>query len=305
MYYRSAVVTVVVTTRNEELNIGNCLRSVIDQDYKNIELIVVDNNSEDLTKEIATRFTEKVFNQGPERSAQRNFGLLEKSSGDYVAFFDADMVLAPNLISSCVSALEAAGDMCVGLHIDELILGRGWFSAVRRFERRFYTGTVIDGARFFRKRDLQVVGGFDESLPPGTEDWDLDLKLQGIGALNVLSNATQRRSSWATTFASERGITNAETFVGVFHNETELSPRRYLAKKDYYRSSVLAYLQKWGTNNPVVRRQLGPTYRLFTVFFESGKWRLVARAPWLFVCVLVLRVAIGFRLLMHRFGLNR
>jgi len=40
-----------------------------------IEIIVVDNNSTDRTKEIAARYTEKVYNFGPERSAQRNFGV--------------------------------------------------------------------------------------------------------------------------------------------------------------------------------------------------------------------------------------
>lgn len=96
------LVSVVVTTRNEERNIGNCLRSIREQTYPNIEIIVVDNNSDDRTKEISANFTDKVYNVGPERSAQRNHGLLKVAVGKYRAYFDADMLLAPDLIQSCV-----------------------------------------------------------------------------------------------------------------------------------------------------------------------------------------------------------
>ena len=68
------LVSVIVTTKNEEKNIANCLKSIKNQTYKNIEIIVVDNNSDDRTKEIAGKYTDKVFNHGPERSALRNLG---------------------------------------------------------------------------------------------------------------------------------------------------------------------------------------------------------------------------------------
>lgn len=67
------LISVIITTKNEEKNIGKCLESVLAQTYPagNIEIIVVDNGSTDKTKEIAIKYTEKVFNGGPERSAQK------------------------------------------------------------------------------------------------------------------------------------------------------------------------------------------------------------------------------------------
>jgi glycosyltransferase involved in cell wall biosynthesis len=53
--------------------------------YPNIEIIVVDNNSGDRTKEISADFIDKVYNVGPERSAQRNHGLLKVAVGKYRA----------------------------------------------------------------------------------------------------------------------------------------------------------------------------------------------------------------------------
>ncbi|MBM3283586.1 glycosyltransferase [Candidatus Gottesmanbacteria bacterium] len=43
------LVSIVIPTLNEEKNIGRCLESILDQTYKNIEIIVVDNNSKDKT----------------------------------------------------------------------------------------------------------------------------------------------------------------------------------------------------------------------------------------------------------------
>ena len=66
----------------------------------------------------------------------------------------------------------------VGLYIPEIILGNNFYSKVRRFERLFYNGTVIDCARIFFKKEFFEVGMFDENLT-GPEDWDLDKRLSG------------------------------------------------------------------------------------------------------------------------------
>ena len=69
------VVSVIVTTRNEEHNIANCLESIKVQNYPQdkIEIIVVDNNSLDKTKEIALKYTNKIYNFGPERLSPEKF----------------------------------------------------------------------------------------------------------------------------------------------------------------------------------------------------------------------------------------
>ena len=94
-------VSVIITTRNEERNIEKVLVSVKNQTYKDIEIIVVDNDSMDKTVEIAKRFTKRVYNKGPERSAQRNLG-VEKARGRYVLIVDADMELTSGVVESCV-----------------------------------------------------------------------------------------------------------------------------------------------------------------------------------------------------------
>jgi glycosyltransferase involved in cell wall biosynthesis len=79
------LVSVIITTKNSEKYIKECLYSIKKQSYKKIESIVVDNNSIDHTKEIAEKYTKSIYNKGPERSAQRNFG-AKKTKGDFLLF---------------------------------------------------------------------------------------------------------------------------------------------------------------------------------------------------------------------------
>src|SRR3989344_4063933 len=94
-------VSVIVPTRNSAKFLETCLKSIRNQTYKNIELIVVDNNSSDKTKKIAKKYADKVFNFGPERSAQVNFG-VENSDGQYVYKVDSDFenILAIRIFNS-------------------------------------------------------------------------------------------------------------------------------------------------------------------------------------------------------------
>ena len=94
-------VSVIVTTKNEDRNIGACLESVIEQTMPPIEMIVVDNFSEDQTIKIAKQFGAKVYQLGPERSAQRNYG-VEQAQGKYILYLDADMRLSTKVIENCV-----------------------------------------------------------------------------------------------------------------------------------------------------------------------------------------------------------
>src|SRR5690349_4718430 len=102
---KKPLVSAIVTTYNNQTTLDACLHSICSQDYPLIELIVVDNSSTDDTKSIARRYTSQVFNQGPERSAQRNFA-VQKAKGDFVFIIDSDMELTPHVISACVAKMQ-------------------------------------------------------------------------------------------------------------------------------------------------------------------------------------------------------
>lgn len=291
----NTLVSVIVTTKNEKKNIENCLKSIKLQTYKKIELIVIDNKSEDKTKEIAKKFTKKVFNKGPERSAQRNFGMINVSKGEYVMFIDADMILHPELIEKCVEFFEK--EKADALHIPEIVLGKHFFSKVRRFERSFYNGTVIDGARFFLKRSFVKVKGFDESMS-GPEDWDIDKKIKKIGKICLLPSVKSNFSWGLINFILERGVKPDQ--IVIYHNESEFNIKKYLSKKAYYSKNFDVYIKKWGKDDKDIKKQFGLGYRFFGIFLENKKWKRVIFHPLLIVGLYFLKVLVGIKFLRRK-----
>jgi len=80
-------VSIIVTTKNEEEVIGRLLKSIKNQTYQNIEMVVVDNGSIDATRTISKKYTKKVYIYGPERSAQywlRDSHIIQVSNGRYL-----------------------------------------------------------------------------------------------------------------------------------------------------------------------------------------------------------------------------
>jgi glycosyltransferase involved in cell wall biosynthesis len=296
--HNNPLVSVIVTTRNEERNIGNCLKSIQLQTYKPIEIIVVDNNSTDKTKKVALGFTDVVIDKGPERSAQRNHGICDLATGQYAMFIDADMILSPRTIEACVASMKS--EPIIGLHIPEVILGNGHLARIRRFERTFYSGTVIDGARFFLRSKFCEIGGFDESLPPGPEDWDLDKRLKGFGKILLLAKFSPLEEWSMSDFVQTRGVVHDSRYVGLYHNESEQSLAMYLKKKQYYSPSMAEYIIKWSKDDRDVRKQLGFKYRFLVVFIENMKWKYIVRNPLTFVTLLGLRGLVGFGYIINR-----
>jgi glycosyltransferase involved in cell wall biosynthesis len=263
------LISIIITTKNEEGNIKNCLESVLAQAYpkNSTEIIIVDNSSTDKTKEIALKYTQKVFTSGPERSAQKNFG-VKRSKGEYFIHLDADMMLGENVIAECAEKVRKDKNV-IALYIPEIVSGVRFFSKVRRFERGFYDGTVIDAVRFIKRDKFLETGGFDEKMY-ACEDWDLNKRLKELGKFDITESL-------------------------LYHNEEEFSLRKYLAKKEYYSKNLDIYIKKWGENDPDVKKQFGFYYRFFGVFIENGKWRELIRHPILAIGMYFLRFLIGIK----------
>jgi glycosyltransferase involved in cell wall biosynthesis len=175
---KNPLVSVIIPTKNSSRTLETCLESIKNQTYKNIELIVVDNNSSDNTKEIAKKYTDKVFNYGPERSAQRNFG-AKQTNGEYLLIHDSDIYFNVNSIKECV---ELSGvENCDAIVLPEQSIGIGFWVKVKAFERSFYVeNDLIEAPRFFKRVVYEKLGGYDEDMT-GPEDWDLGIRITNDG----------------------------------------------------------------------------------------------------------------------------
>lgn len=110
------LISVLVPARNEEKNIANCIQSVLQQDYKNFEIIVLDDESNDRTVEIVNsiqqRNSQVKLLHGkplPENWTGKNWAcyqLSKEANGKYFLFIDADVILSKSALSSSFFQLE-------------------------------------------------------------------------------------------------------------------------------------------------------------------------------------------------------
>jgi len=109
------LVSILIPARNEEKNIGRCLRSLTRQDYDNIEILVMDDNSEDATGSIVDGWSKKDSRikslkgrpllKGWKGKSYACHQLSQHAKGNYLIFTDADTLHFPDSISSSIAAL--------------------------------------------------------------------------------------------------------------------------------------------------------------------------------------------------------
>lgn len=109
--YSDKKISIIIPAYNVENYIKPCLDSILTQTFKNLEIIIVDDGSSDNTYDICKQYAmtdERIIlinqkNNGV--SAARNIG-IEKSSGEYIFFFDADDFIKPYSIAEIFSLIE-------------------------------------------------------------------------------------------------------------------------------------------------------------------------------------------------------
>lgn len=106
------LVSVLIPARNEQANIRSLLNDLLQQDYKNVEIIVLDDQSTDETAQIVREFKESdnrvslIVSEGlPEGWFGKNYAchcLSQKAAGDFFLFLDADVRISKNTIRKAV-----------------------------------------------------------------------------------------------------------------------------------------------------------------------------------------------------------
>src|SRR5690625_1425188 len=105
-------ISVIVPVYNTEKYVADCINSLLEQTYKHIEIILVDDNSNDLCKQLLEELSEKdnriTLYRLSERKgvgAARNFG-IEKATGDYIYFVDSDDYLPERTLEILIDNIK-------------------------------------------------------------------------------------------------------------------------------------------------------------------------------------------------------
>ncbi len=179
-------VSVIIPTYNRAGIIAEAVDSVLAQDYKDFELIVVDDGSTDNTSEVMARYGDDVrvlFQENKGVSAARNRGITE-ASGKLIAFLDSDDLWLPQKLSTQVEFFSQRPDALI-CQTEEVWLRNGIRINPKHrhkkpsgmiFEPSLKLCLVSPSAVMIRRDLLDRTGGFDETLP-ACEDYDLWLRI--------------------------------------------------------------------------------------------------------------------------------
>jgi len=172
-------VSVIIPTKNSEKFIRRCLINLqgCRQYYPDMEVIVVDNYSDDQTTLIAREFVDKVCFKGPERTAQANYG-IKQATGEIIYLTGSDMIRDWEFIREGVKKIEEGYD-AIYMSVETHTSVKHFWGVVKALERESYIGTFIESARFFKKSVWEDLGGFDEEMIGLEEDFQHRLDYGG------------------------------------------------------------------------------------------------------------------------------
>jgi len=192
------LVSIVIPSYNRGYCLEACLRSALQQSYKNIEIIVVDDASRDDTKsrvmamaDPRLHYVAHKHNRGG--GAARNTG-IHHASGEYIAFLDSDDRWAPDKLEKQMTGLLAQGDgvgfsytwlLCVDADDQELMRVSQEFDGDCR-RQILVSNFVGTFSNVLIRRDLLVqVGWLDEEMK-SCQDWDMFIRLLAVTQVHCL-----------------------------------------------------------------------------------------------------------------------
>ena len=179
-------VSVVIPCYNQGPFIREALLSVFEQTVGDIEVVVVDDGSDDavtgpLLDGLSIRGVRVIRTPNAGLPAARNTG-IGAAAGEFVVTLDADDMLAPDYTDRLLGAVEESKDHAYAHCWAELFGDTHSIWATRPFNPyQLMLSNSVVGCVLLRKSAWEDVGGYDESMRSGNEDWDLWIRLAAAG----------------------------------------------------------------------------------------------------------------------------
>jgi glycosyltransferase involved in cell wall biosynthesis len=270
-------VSVIIPTYNREKFISRAIQSALDQTYKNIEIIVIDDGSTDHTRYVISGFKEKVkyfYQEHKGISAARNYGILQ-AQGTYIAFLDSDDEWLPEKLEAQVNILEQNPN--IGIVHNKLVILNEKREKIGMKPKRDSGNTLRElleeggdlptSSVITRRECFTKVGVFDESLPT-MEDFEMWLRIARYYDIHEI-----RDKYLGYSHRHEGQITRdkIKVFYGLVH----------LDKK------ILSEFLDISTQK-VIKRLTKNQYILSRAYYDEGQYRLafknlvevMTRNPW-------------------------
>lgn len=177
------VVSIIVPCYNQAAFLPEALNSVIEQTYADWEVIIINDGSTDNTAEVAGRYVvldnriRLVNQENMGVSAARNVGLRE-ARGKYIVALDGDDIIAPQYIEKTLKMFSEENDT------DVAYTQWGFFGVNDKAPELKYMGyrqllvnNTVYCSAMYRREDALRIGGYDENMHTGFEDWEFFIRL--------------------------------------------------------------------------------------------------------------------------------
>ena len=215
------LVSVVIPAYNGAEILSGCLDSVLTQDYPDYEIIIVDNNSTDSTREIihdyiaADNRIRYVFEQRKGRGSARNAG-ISAAQGKIIAMTDQDCVVGKNWLSELTKPIRQEGESAVNGFEHDMV-GNYWTKKIQQqiwnFVKTRWDGRYVENldTKNFAIRTAVIKELMFNSRIGNMEDFELFLRLRDIAKIRFLPSVRvghMHRSSlmkWAS-ISFDRGF---------------------------------------------------------------------------------------------------
>lgn len=183
MSEKNPKVSIIIPAFNEQENIDDCLKTLLDQSYLQIEIIVVDDGSTDKTVSIVQKYPVKLIQQKHQGPGIARNKASKESLGEILVFIDADMTFSKDFIKDLTAPIregQVLGTFSKEEYISnwENIWSRCWNYNQDWPKRKMIPDDYPDEGKDFRailKSEFLKVGGFDNT--GYTDTWTLSEKL--------------------------------------------------------------------------------------------------------------------------------
>lgn len=190
-FLKKPLVSIIMPTYNRSDVIMDSIQSIINQSYKNYELIIIDDGSTDDTEALVSKINHpqiKYFKQKKSGVCKaRNKG-LELSKGEYIAYLDSDNTWHNNFLEVFIKKFDSNQDLLIAYCGQNIFEGQTLEGiAINEFYPRILENrNYIDLNIFVHHRLIyEQLGGFDENLSR-LVDWDLIFKYSNFSSPELI-----------------------------------------------------------------------------------------------------------------------
>jgi glycosyltransferase involved in cell wall biosynthesis len=180
---KNQLVSIIVPCYNQAQYLSECLESIINQTYHDWECIIVNDGSPDNTDEIAEKWCRKdsriryFKKENGGVSSARNYG-ISCSLGEFILPIDADDIIGPDFIMLALPRLNNNDDIKVATcKVYRFGKEKGIYNLPDYSLKRLALDNTIVCTALYRKADWKRIGGYDEGMEYGMEDWEFWLHL--------------------------------------------------------------------------------------------------------------------------------